>query len=183
MYGHRTHSPIGRSRFGVYPLVVLGRTGHRPVHGREKGTGVGNITMAKAVGRSRASDLHSPQADTVGRVDVLAARLLKILVDRSSDPYVKALYSQYQRVVDATIKDTLGGFNCAKALRQLGLVQPSEVQPKQARQARQPKQDRRPKPVRPKQSGLGVVGVEFIDGPGRPGRPGAGPWTPGGTAA
>ena len=155
----------------MYPLVVLGRTGHRPVHGREKGTGVGNITMAKAVGRSRASDLHSPQADTVGRVDVLAARLLKILVDRSSDPYVKALYSQYQRVVDATIKDTLGGFNCAKALRQLGLVQPKTVRPKRSI----------PKPTgNPR---LGVVGVEFIDGPGRPGRPGAGPWTPGGTAA
>ena len=155
----------------MYPLVVLGRTGHRPVHGREKGTGVGNITMAKAVGRSRASDLHSPQADTVGRVDVLAARLLKILVDRSSDPYVKALYSQYQRVVDATIKDTLGGFNCAKALRQLGLVQPKTVRPKRSI----------PKPTgNPR---LGVVGVEFIDGTGRPGRPGAGPWTPGGTAA
>jgi hypothetical protein len=155
----------GGSLRRVYPLVVLDWNGLGPVRRSTEGTGVGVIVMAKAV-RPRVSDLHSPQVDTVGRVDVLAARLLKIVVDRSPDPYVKALYRQYQTTVDAAIHDTLGGFNCAKTLQQLGLVQPK------------PKPTPMPKPKRPKAKtgvktkashpGTGVVGVEFMDGPGRP---------------
>jgi len=120
-------------------------------------------------------DLHSPKADAVGRVDVLAARLLKTLVDRSSDPYLKAMYHQYQPVVDAAIQDSLRGLNCAKALRQLGLAQPKQPKPKPKPR---PVRTVRPRPVnRAGGPGLGVVGVEFIDGPGH------GPYGPDGRPA
>jgi len=108
---------------------------------------------------ARGTGLNSPQVDATGRVDVLAARLLKAAVDGSSDIYLRALYHQYQPLVDAAIKDSLSGFNCSKVLRQLGLAHPGQAKARADRPRVRMVKDRPDKP-RPAK----VYTAEFVDG-------------------
>jgi hypothetical protein len=67
--------------------------------------------------RGLLPNLHDPNMDTVGRVDVLVARGLKMAVARSKDPVLQVIYGQFQPILDAMIFDV-----CRKANRSRVLV-------------------------------------------------------------
>lgn len=66
---------------------------------------------APRVRRVRIEDLHDPALDPKGRVDVLVARSIKLLVKTTPNPVVQTLYGELQPVLDAEIQRLLGGFN------------------------------------------------------------------------
>jgi len=61
--------------------------------------------------RLKLIDLHDTTLDPRGRVDVLVARGIKLMVAGTPNPIVQTLYGQLQPVVDAYIQKLLGGFN------------------------------------------------------------------------
>lgn len=69
-------------------------------------------------------DLHSPAVDPTGRIDVLAARALRMAVQKSNDPVLNLWYQQFQGVIDTAIHQNLRKLNCAKTLRNLGIAPP-----------------------------------------------------------
>lgn len=76
---------------------------------------------------ARNLDLHSPDIQTAGRVDVLAARVLKVVVDRVQDPAIKVLYAQFQPNLDGFIHRLLSPANCTNLLKQIGIAPPTPV--------------------------------------------------------
>ena len=75
-------------------------------------------------------DLHNPEVPVAGRVDVLAARLLRLAVDRVQDPVLKAIYDTLQPSVDTVFLQRLGSLDCASLFRQIGLAPPVQINPK-----------------------------------------------------
>lgn len=68
-------------------------------------------TRASRKPRLKLVDLHAPEIDPRGRVDVLVARGIKLMVAGTPNPLVQTLYSVAQPVIDAEIQRMLGGFN------------------------------------------------------------------------
>jgi hypothetical protein len=67
--------------------------------------------------RLKLVDLHAPDIDPRGRVDVLVARGLKLVVAGTPNPLVQTLYSVAQPVIDAEIQRMLSGFNIGDLLK------------------------------------------------------------------
>lgn len=78
-------------------------------------------------------DLHSPELDMTGRVDVLVARSLRKVVEVVPDPMLKIFYHQFQPVIDLGIQKHLGKYNIAATLRSLGLAKPAKPKVKRRR--------------------------------------------------
>ena len=82
-------------------------------------------------------DLHDPNLDAAGRVDVLASRLLRMAVDRVQDPVIKAVYQTLQPAVDSVFHQRLRTVDCAQLFRQIGLAPPDpKTEPKRKRRSR-----------------------------------------------
>jgi len=112
---------------------------------------------------TRNLDLHSPDIQTAGRVDVLAARVLKVVVDRVQDPAIKVLYAQFQPNLDGFIHRLLSPANCTNLLKQIGIA-PSTPVRKSAR-AKPVKQARVSKPRKSAKSRPEpqIIDAEVID--------------------
>lgn len=67
-------------------------------------------------------DLHSPDIDATGRVDVLVARSLRLAVERINDPVLRSLYSQFQPLIDEVIHHKLKRVNARRTFEEMGLV-------------------------------------------------------------
>lgn len=67
-------------------------------------------------------DLHDPALNPQGRVDVLVARSLKLIVERNPDPVLKLMYRQFQPVIDQGIHEMLHTRKIQNTLRQIGLL-------------------------------------------------------------
>lgn len=80
-------------------------------------------------------DLHDPAIDATGRLDVLCARTVKLVVERVPDPMMKLWYSQFSEAVDAGIYHTLHQHNVAKSLEKMGLA-PKAKRVRKPRKAR-----------------------------------------------
>ena len=114
--------------------------------------------------RTRSIDLHSPDIQTAGRVDVLAARVLKVVVDRVQDPAIKVLYAQFQPNLDGFIHSLLSPANCTKLLKQIGITPPTPVISKSAKPVRRPvKQARKPVKKSKSQATPEIIDAEVID--------------------
>ena len=113
-----------------------------------------------------AIDLHSPDIQTAGRVDVLAARVLKVVVDRVQDPAIKVLYAQFQPNLDGFIHSLLSPANCTKLLKQIGITPSTPVRKSATanpvKQAKQAKQTRVRKPAK-SQATPDIIDAEVID--------------------
>lgn len=93
-------------------------------------------------------DLHNPELPVAGRVDILAARLLKLAVEKVQDPVIQAIYGTLQPSVDTVFHHQLRGLDCASLFRQIGLAPPVSIQA-QANPAPKRKRARRSKVVMP----------------------------------
>jgi hypothetical protein len=89
-------------------------------------------------------DLHDPSLDVAGRVDILAARLLKMAVGRVQDPAILAIYQTLQPAVDTLLHVRLSSVDCAKLFTQIGLAPPDQLKPNH-----KPRRKRRSKVVMP----------------------------------
>ena len=85
---------------------------------------------APRAAQDRIVDLHSPDLPVAGRVDVLAARLLRLAVDRVQDPVIKAMYDTLQPAMDTVFQQRLGSLDCASLFRQIGLAPAVSLNPK-----------------------------------------------------
>ena len=108
--------------------------------GQAMGTGQ---PSAQTTVRRLAPNLHDPALNAVGRVDVLVARMLKRAVESSTDPVLRALYTQFQPVLDGLIHQTAQRYNCAGMLRDLGIAQPVVRTRNQSRAERRESRRRR----------------------------------------
>jgi hypothetical protein len=72
----------------------------------------------------KSPDLHDVAVDPTGRIDVLAARALKLAVSKIEDPVLGVLYAQFQPVIDHQLHTQLGRVKARVALEKLGIVQP-----------------------------------------------------------
>ena len=111
---------------------------------------------------TRNLDLHSPHIQTAGRVDVLAARVLKVVVDRVQDPAIKVLYAQFQPNLDGFIHRLLSPANCTNLLRQIGIA-PSTPIRKSAKPVRVSKPVRKPVKKSKSQATPEIIDAEVID--------------------
>ena len=116
---------------------------------------------------TRNLDLHSPHIQTAGRVDVLAARVLKVVVDRVQDPAIKVLYAQFQPNLDGFIHRLLSPANCTNLLKQIGIAPSTPVISKPAKSTRrtvkQAKQARKPVKKSKSQATPDIIDAEVID--------------------
>jgi hypothetical protein len=80
------------------------------------------MNMAVTSKALTSPDLHSPGIDMTGRVDVLAARLLRMAVVRAHDPAIEALYQTFQPAVDTLLHLRLRKVNCAQLFKQIGIA-------------------------------------------------------------
>lgn len=76
---------------------------------RKPGASNGNL--------GRLPDLHNPDMDTVGRVDVLVARGLKLAIGKTRDPVLQGLYGTFQPMLDALIFDVCKPLNRSRVAR------------------------------------------------------------------
>lgn len=74
--------------------------------------------------RVKSPDLHDVAVDPTGRIDVLAARALKLAVSKIEDPVLAVLYGQFQPVIDHQLHVQLGSVKTRAALEKLGIVSP-----------------------------------------------------------
>ena len=111
--------------------------------------------------RTHNLDLHSPHIQTAGRVDVLAARVLKVVVDRVQDPAIKVLYAQFQPNLDGFIHQLLSPANCTKLLKQIGITPSTPVISKSAKSTRRPV--KQAKQARVRKSAKSQAAPEIID--------------------
>lgn len=72
---------------------------------------------APRVRRAKIEDLHDPALDPKGRVDVLVARGIKLMVKTTPNPVVQTLYEQVQPILDAELQRLLKGFNIGELMR------------------------------------------------------------------
>jgi len=114
---------------------------------------------------TRNLDLHSPHIQTAGRVDVLAARVLKVVVDRVQDPAIKVLYAQFQPNLDGFIHRLLSPAKCTNLLKQIGIAPSTPVRvSKSAKSTRRPvKQARKPVKKSKSQATPEIIDAEVID--------------------
>lgn len=87
----------------------------------------------------RVVDLHDPSLNPQGRVDVLVARSLKLVMERNSDPILNLMYRQFQPTIDQGIHQILNTRKIKNTLRQIGLL------PQPVRKFRSPRAGRRTK--------------------------------------
>jgi len=78
--------------------------------------------------RPKTANLHDPSIDPKGRVDVLAARALRLLVQKLGDVNIQTLYNTFQADIDRVIAKELGGLNAGELLGG-GLQMPKVVRP------------------------------------------------------
>jgi len=101
--------------------------------------------MATMMNKNLIPDLHDPTLDVAGRLDILAARLLKMAVARVQDPAILAMYQTLQPAVDTVFHVRLSGVDCAKLFKQIGLAPPDQLKAKVSK----PKRKRRSRVVMP----------------------------------
>lgn len=70
-------------------------------------------------------DLHAPDVDPTGRVDVLLARALRMVALGSGDPVLRSLYVDLGPVVDTAIHHLTRKLGMAGLLREYGIAPPS----------------------------------------------------------
>lgn len=75
-------------------------------------------------GSGKVIDLHNQATDMTGRVDVLVARTIKLVVERNSDPMLQMWYARFQPLLDAEIHSALSRINIKKTLINLGIAPP-----------------------------------------------------------
>jgi hypothetical protein len=83
-----------------------------------------------------AVDLHHPDLNPQGRLDVLVARSLKLIMERNPDPVLNLMYRQFQPIIDNAIHHNLNSRRIKKTLRAIGLL------PSPQRQFRTPRAGR-----------------------------------------
>lgn len=66
--------------------------------------------------RLKIEDLHDPTLDPKGRVDVLVARGIKLMVKATPNPVVQTLYENVQPILDAELQRLLKGFNIGELM-------------------------------------------------------------------
>lgn len=64
----------------------------------------------------RTVDLHDPSIDPTGRVDVLVARGLKLLVERMGNPAIQTLYTAFQADIDKVVAKELRAYNMGELM-------------------------------------------------------------------
>lgn len=85
-----------------------------------------NIKPPRRPRPSALADLHDPALNPTGRVDVLVARTLKLIIQRHPDPVLNLMYRQFQPVIDEALQRNLNGRRIKRTLRAIGII-PSPV--------------------------------------------------------
>ena len=98
-----------------------------------------NIQPPRPPRPRRLVDLHDPSLNPQGRVDVLVARSLKLIMERNPDPILNLMYRQFQPAIDQGIHQILNTRKIKNTLRQIGLL------PQPVRKFRSPRAGRRTK--------------------------------------
>ena len=88
--------------------------------GKAKAATTASAPRAPRVRRIKIEDLHDPLLDPKGRVDVLVARGIKLMVKTTPNPVVQTLYEQVQPILDAELQRLLKGFNIGELMKGTG---------------------------------------------------------------
>ena len=75
------------------------------------------VARVRRAPRLKIEDLHDPLLDPKGRVDVLVARGIKLMIKTTPNPVVQTLYDHVQPILDAEIQRMLKGFNIGDLMR------------------------------------------------------------------
>lgn len=75
-------------------------------------------------GSGKVIDLHDKAIDMTGRVDVLVARTLKLVIEGNADPMMQMWYSRFQPLIDVGIHSALSKVNMKRTLINLGIAPP-----------------------------------------------------------
>lgn len=81
-----------------------------------------NIQPPRPPRPRRMVNLHDPALNPQGRVDVLVARTLKLILERNPDPMLNIMYRQFQPVIDQGIHHALNSRKIKRTLRLIGLL-------------------------------------------------------------